>query len=203
MEHGLKQRFEDKNKYINKDNAVEFETHCSSVDKNISPDDKENFHDFLRSAKNTFTQKVYSTKDNTYNLLRPLQIDKDIVLPSGHRDFSVVILDITCCKEKINRLINDVINKGVYVIEENGNAITELKFFQNFIYRNFNKREEYKKMGPTSSQPAKLFATSKIHEFTVSKQIDINDLKLCPIIEQTGTYLYDCSKLIAQYIYIH
>ena len=46
LEHGLKQCFEEKNKYIKKDIAVEFETLCSSVDKDISPDDKENLHEF-------------------------------------------------------------------------------------------------------------------------------------------------------------
>ena len=80
LEHGLKQCFVDKNKYIKKDITVEFVTLCSSVDKDISPEDKENFHEFLRSATNTFTQNVYSTKDSTYNLLRPLQRNKDYEL---------------------------------------------------------------------------------------------------------------------------
>ena len=48
FEHGLKQCFEERKKYIKKDIAVEFETLCSSVDKDISPDDKENLHEFLR-----------------------------------------------------------------------------------------------------------------------------------------------------------
>ena len=65
LEHDLKQCFVDKNLYIKKDIAVKFETLCSSIDKNISPDDKENFHEFLRSATNTFTQNVYRTKDST------------------------------------------------------------------------------------------------------------------------------------------
>ena len=32
------------------------------------------------------------------------------------------------------------------------------------------------------------------------KQININDLKLHPTIDQTGTHLYHCSKIIAQYL---
>ena len=123
----------------------------SSVDKDISTDEKENFHEFLRSAKNTFTQNVYRTKDSTYNLLKPLQRNKDIVLLSGDKDSSVVVLDKACYNEKINRLIKDDISKGVYVIEENDNTLTELKSFQNFIYRNFKKHEKYKEMSPTSS----------------------------------------------------
>ena len=54
-----KQCFVDKNKYIKKEVAVEFETLCSSVDKNISPDDQENFHEFLRSAIQTHLLRTY------------------------------------------------------------------------------------------------------------------------------------------------
>ena len=89
----LKQCFVDKNKYIKKDIAVEFETLCSSVDKDISPDDKKNFHEFLRSATNTFIQNVYRTKDNTYNLLKPLKTNKDIALLSGDKDSSRAVLE--------------------------------------------------------------------------------------------------------------
>ena len=53
-------------------------------------------------------------------------------------------------------------------------------------------------MRPTSSQPARLFATRKTHRFIDIKQLNIN--KLHPIIDQTGTHLYDCSKINAQYL---
>ena len=48
LEHGLKQRFLEKNKYQKKVIPVEFKTLCSSVNKDISPDDKENFHEFVQ-----------------------------------------------------------------------------------------------------------------------------------------------------------
>ena len=79
-------------------------------------------------------------------------------------------------------------------------ALTELKSFQNFIYRNFEKHEKHKEMRPTSSQPARSFATAKTHKFIDIKHININDLKLRPIIDQTGTHSYNCSKIIAQYL---
>ena len=123
LEYGSKQCFVDKNKYIKKDIAVEFETLCSSVDKDISPDDKENLHEFSKSATNTFTQNVYRTKDNTYNLLKLLKANKDVALRS------VVILNTVFYKEKINRFIDGGISKGVYVIEKNDNTLTELKSF--------------------------------------------------------------------------
>ena len=95
---------------------------------------------------------------------------------------------------------NDAISKGLYVIEENDNTLTELKSLQNFLHRNFKEHEKYKEMRPTSSQPPRLFATGKTHKFTDTKQININNLKLHPIIDQTGTHSWDCSKTIAQYL---
>ena len=55
-------------------------------------------------------------------------------------------------------------------------------------------------MRPASSQPARLFATAKTHRFTDTKQININYLKLRQIIDQTGTHLYGCSKIITEYL---
>ena len=55
-------------------------------------------------------------------------------------------------------------------------------------------------MRPTSSQLARLFATRKTHKFIDIKQLNINNLKLHPIIDRTGTHLYDCSKINAQYL---
>ena len=60
-------------------------------------------------------------------MLKPLQTNKYIVLLSGDKDSFVVILDISFYKVKIDRLINHGVSKGVYVIEENGNTLTELK----------------------------------------------------------------------------
>ena len=70
-------------------------------------------------------------------MLKPLKRNKDIVLLSRDKDSSVailgkssvVILDQVSYKEKINRLINDGISKGVYVIEEKDNTLAGLKSF--------------------------------------------------------------------------
>ena len=109
---------------------------------------------------------VYTTNSNTCNVKKSLQRNKDIVLLSGNKDSSVVILDKAPCKENINRLINDGISKVVYVIEENDNILAELKSFQNFSYKNLKKHEKYKEIRSTASQPARLFATMEMHKFT-------------------------------------
>ena len=137
LEHSLKQCFVDKNKHIKKDIDVEFETLCRSNNKDISSDDNKNLHELLRPATNTFTQNIYRTIDNTYKVLKPLKRNKDIVLLSGDKDSSVAILDKSSVailvkasyKEKINRLVNDGISKGIYAIEGNDSTLAGLKSF--------------------------------------------------------------------------
>ena len=141
----------------------------------------------LKTLRNENTFQL-STKNKKLRNLRPKQSSYN----SSNKNSSVVILDRACYKEKINRSINDGTSKGVYDIKENDNTLTELKSFQNFIYRNFKKHEKNKEVRPTSGQPTRLFATAMTHKFTDTKQININNLKLCPIRDQTGTHLYDC-----------
>ena len=101
---------------------------------------------------------------------------------------------------KVEDLISKGINDGVYLREEDDNTIKELKSFQSFLYRYFASHSQYKNMWPTSSQPARLFATAKTHKFDEISQINLHDLKLRPIIDQTGTHLYNASKVIADYL---
>ena len=51
-----------------------------------------------------------------------------------------------------------------------------------------------------SNQPARFFAIAKTHKFNKIEDINIQDLKLRPIIYQTGTYIYNSSKVIANYL---
>ena len=70
-------------------------------------------------------------------LYKGINPNKSIALFSSDKDSPLVILDPVCYTEKINRLINDGISKGVYFIEEKENTLIDLKLFQNFISRNF------------------------------------------------------------------
>ena len=53
---------------------------------------------------------------------------------------------------------------------------------------------------PISNQPSRFFATAKTHEFNTLEEINFEDLKLCLIIDQRGTYIYNVSKVIAKYL---
>ena len=54
-------------------------------------------------------------------------------------------------------------------------------------------------MHPISNQPSRFFASAKTHEFNTLEEIKFEDLKLCLIIDQRGTYIYNVSKLTAKY----
>ena len=55
-------------------------------------------------------------------------------------------------------------------------------------------------MLPTSNQPARIYASAKIHKFSFVDSVNINDLKFRPIIDQTGTRTYNAAKVISDYL---
>ena len=40
--------------------------------------------------------------------------------------------------------------------------------------------------------------TTKTDKFDTIENINVKDLKLRPVIDQTGTYIYDASKVVAE-----
>ena len=62
------------------------------------------------------------------------------------------------------------------------------------------KHEKYNSLYPSSHQPARLFASAKTHKFNSYDEITIENLKLRPIIDQSGTMTYNTSKYIADYL---
>ena len=48
----------------------------------------------------------------------------------------------------------------------------------------------YYEMRPVSNQPARFFVTAKTHKFKSLEEINVDQLKLRPISDQTGTYIY-------------
>ena len=55
-------------------------------------------------------------------------------------------------------------------------------------------------MCPVSNRPVRFFATAKKHKFKSLEEINVDQLKLRPIIDQTGTYIYNASKVVAKYL---
>ena len=50
------------------------------------------------------------------------------------------------------------------------------------------------------NQPVPFFATAKTQKFDTIQDINVKDLKLRPIIDQTGNYIYDASKVVPKFL---
>ena len=82
LKYGLHHSFIDKNRFMKWDLGVELETLAANVDEFVSPEVKEEFHQFLRNTSYTLTNNVYHTKDDTYNKTKSLRDNKNIVIYS-------------------------------------------------------------------------------------------------------------------------
>ena len=111
----------------------------------------------------------------------------------------MVILNETDYINKVNARTSEGISKDKYVQTVN-NTHKDLKHFQDFLYRHFYETKYYDGMRPVSNQPARFFATAKTHKFDTIEDINVKDLNLRPIIDQTGTYIYDALKVVAQFL---
>ena len=93
-----------------------------------------------------------------------------------------------------------VFEKVKKYVETVGSTHKDLKYFQDFLYRHFYKRKYYDSMRPVSNQPARFFATTKMRKFDTIEDINVKDLKPRHITDQTGIYIYDVSKVVAQFL---
>ena len=93
-------------------------------------------------------------------------------------------------------MINDGISEGKYVHTED-TIIKDLSSFQSFLLCHLKDHPQYKNMRPSNNQPAQLFPTAKTHKFHNIKDANLKELKLRPIIDQTGTSYYHAGKAIA------
>ena len=56
-------------------------------------------------------------------------------------------------------------------------SLSDLKHFQDLLYRHLKKSEHYDQMHPVSNQPGRFFATAKTHKFTSLNYITVKNLK--------------------------
>ena len=85
--------------------------------------------------------------DNTYKSLSNLINNKNIVVLAADKETCTVILNRFYYQNKVNNMINEGIAEGIY-IETVDNTHKNLKRFQDFLYRNLYKDEQYENMRP-------------------------------------------------------
>ena len=65
----------------------------------------------------------YHTKDDTYNKIKSLRDNKNIVILSGDKDSSIVIMNKIGCDKKVEEMINEGIEQGKYEETEGNNSL--------------------------------------------------------------------------------
>ena len=78
----------------------------------------------------------------------------------GDKDSLVVILNKTDYIEKLENMVKESIDKGTYTLAED-NTVKDLKNFKQFLKQNFKGYDKLDDILPTSTQPARLYATAK------------------------------------------
>ena len=199
LKYGLHHCFIDKSRSVRRNIAIELEYLAYTVQKDILSEDLENFHEYLHKMTDKFTHNICRTKDNTYHDFCHLRNNKDIVLLSGDKDSSVVVMNKVDYVEKVNSMINEGIRQDKYEMTTDSTH-ADLEKFQSFLYRNFKSHPSYNDMRPVSNQPAQFFATAKTHKFDDYSLINANNLKLRPIIDQSNTLTYNAAKIVSDYL---
>ena len=77
---------------------------------------------------NISTKNIYATRDDTYKNLKGIINDSNIAVFSGDKEWCVVIINRTEYFEKLQDMIDEYIENGVYIVTEN----TTLKYLKLF-----------------------------------------------------------------------
>ena len=199
LRYGLHHSFIDRNKHLKQNLAVEMEALADTTNEEVKQEDKEFYHEFLVNYTNIFTTNVQSTKDYTYKKLENLINNRNIVLLEGDKETAIVIMNKADYVEKLNQMIETGIADGTYV-ECEDTTFKDLELFRSFLYRHFKDHPKYKKMLPASHRPARMYGSAKTHKFDNYEDITVENLKLRPIMDQSGTMVYTASQILAEYL---
>ena len=118
--------------------------------------------------------------DNNYKSLSNLINNKSIVILAAEKETCTVTLNRKDYQNKVNNMITESIAERKY-IETVDNTHKDLKRFQDFLYCNLYKHEQYENIRPKSNQPGRFFATAKTHKFNSINDITLDQLYLRPI----------------------
>ena len=89
--------------------------------------------------------------------------------------------------------------KTVSIKKYTDTTLHDLKLFQDFLYHNFKDYKDSGKMRPVCNRPGRLYASVKTHKFHDITEINLDQVKFRPIMDQTGIYTYNASQVISNY----
>ena len=128
-----------------------------------------------------------------HRVLRNLRKNKDIVINKPDKGNGVVILDRKLYDNAIQELISDTskvekLNEDPTLKRE---ALLE-HFLCKLKQKNFFNENEYDKLYPSGSAPARIYGTPKMHKFSPSDSFP----KLRPIVSSIGTFNYNLARFL-------
>ena len=183
LKYGLKNCFIDRNKNVKKYLSAELETLAQQTSDYVEPDKLEEDHELLWAYADIFSNNIHNPKDYTYHDLKSLIKNKDINVLQGDKDSSIIIMDSKKFYEKLETMVNEVIKNG----------ISRLPI-------NFKDYKDYKKMRPVSDRPAWFYVSTKTRKFDNINDVNLDQLKFQPIMDQMGTYTYNAAQVISNYV---
>ena len=116
LRYGLNHSFIDKNQDMKLNLLSEFKLLLNQVSSSIPVGQHDDFKHFLRVHSNLFHQNIFSTPDCTYKVLQKLATDPDLVVLSGDKDSSVVIMQRADYVNKLKTMIEEGMANRKYVV---------------------------------------------------------------------------------------
>ena len=128
-----------------------------------------------------------------HRVLRNLRKNKDIVITKPDKGNGVVILDRKLYDNAIQELISDTC-KFVKLNEDPTlkREASLQRFLRKLKQKNFFNENEYDKLYPSGSAPARIYGTPKMHKFSPSDSFP----KLRPIVSSIGTFNYNLARFL-------
>ena len=201
LSYGLEHSFVDKNSHMKKNLAASLEKVADRITYMVNDDKKEHLHEYLRANVDIMTKNVYSSGDPTFNKLGKLMRDKNVAVMQGDKDSCVVIMNKKDYLEKLQGMIDEGMEDGIYECTSD-TILQDMKKFNDFLYRHFKKThpELYTEMTASAGQPGQLYGSAKTHKFENISDIKVENLKFRPIISQVGTFTHAAAQVIGNYL---
>ena len=174
---------------------VEFEQFCQGLLRNLThiPDN------VLKSLKTKLrsTCEKYSKINVPYKyrkVIDNLSKNKNIVILKQEKGRDIIILDTTKYTEECMALLNTERFKQL-TTDPTAATEREMQKVLRKIKSKFSE-QEYKRLYPTGSAPARFYGTAKLHKLKNDSTVD--DLPIRPIISNINTASYQLAKYLAK-----
>ena len=128
-----------------------------------------------------------------HRVSRNLRKNKDIIIRKPGKGNRVVILDRKLYDNSIQKIISDTSKFEKFDEDPTLKHEASLKcFLRNLKQKSFFNENEYNKLYPSGSAPARIYGTPKMHTFSSTDSFP----KFCPIVSSITTFNYNLTRFL-------